>query len=105
MKDESVLHALYYGNVRPCEKYYRKGSGYAKCSRLVADSESALRAFLRAQPEGEAPLGQLETLLKAQTDLLCFGEYEHFLEGFRLGANLVLETFVTPQKSVLLDIP
>lgn len=104
MKNESVLHELYYGNLNPWEKCYTKDSGYAKCEHLVADSESALHDFLEALPEGGEPLQQLETLVKAQTDLLCFCEYEHFLEGFRLGANLVLETFVTPQKSVLLDI-
>jgi len=33
-----------------------------------------------------------------------FSEFERFIEGFRLGASIMLEAFILPQQSVIKDI-
>ena len=101
MKNESVLHALYYGNLNLSQRSYRKNSEYAKELHLVVEKEQALQSFFDALPEGEAPRRQLEELLQAQADLHCLSTYEDFPAGFHLGAAIMLETFVAPQKSML----
>ncbi len=43
-------------------------------------------------------------MINAQSELSQFSEIERFIEGFRLGAGIMLDTFILPQQSVIRDI-
>ena len=99
-----ILEDLYYGNIRPHEKCFDRDSDYAKFIKIVADDEEKLTAFLSGLPGTEEQLHMLSQMMNAQCELFRFSEYDRFVEGFRLGAGLMLETFIYPQQSVLRDI-
>jgi len=43
-------------------------------------------------------------MINAQSEISSFAEIEKFIEGFRLGAKFVLDTFVIQQESAIRDI-
>ena len=42
--------------------------------------------------------------MNAQGEIQRFSELDRFVEGFQLGARLLLDTFLVPQESVIRDI-
>lgn len=42
--------------------------------------------------------------MNAQAEVSGYSEMERFIEGFRLGARFMLDTFVMPDNSVIRDI-
>jgi len=42
--------------------------------------------------------------MNAQGEVLAFCEQERFIEGFRLGARFMLDTFLVPENRVIKDI-
>ena len=100
----SILEDLYYGNISPNERQFGHKSNYAKYVEIVTDNEEKLTAFLNALPNAEKEQHLLSQMINAQVEISCFSEYERFIEGFRLGAGIMLEAFVFPQQSVLRDI-
>ena len=99
MQRVNILEALYYGNISPVAKCFDRSSAYAECMEAISESEEKLFASLG---EGEQQL--LTRFIEAQSRVLCFSEVEHFVEGFRLGAEFMLDTFLLPRKSVVKDI-
>jgi len=88
---KSILEALYYGNIAPWEKHFERGSEFAKHVQVISDSEAKLIAVLNGEEQ------QLLTqLIEAESSLSCLSEVEHFVEGFRLGAAFMLDTFFVP---------
>lgn len=100
----TILEDLYYGNINPNEKCFQKNSEYAKFAHIVIENEEKLTAFLAALPNAEEERHLFSQMVNAQSELSGFTEYERFIEGFRLGAIIMLETFISPQQSVLRDI-
>ncbi len=43
-------------------------------------------------------------MITAQSEVSSFAELERFIEGFKLGAKIMLDTFVIPENSVIRDI-
>ena len=99
----SVLHELFYGNIRPNDKHFEHDSQCAKFSKIISENRQNLIDFLRGIG-AEEELHMLSQMINAQNEINCFSECEYFIEGFRLGSEVILDTFVTPQKNVLKDI-
>lgn len=99
-----VLEDLYYGNINPNAKCFNRNSEYMRYSKIVTDNEEKLTAFLRALPNAEEEQHLLSQMINAQGEISDFLDFERFVEGFRLGARIMLETFISPQQSVLRDI-
>ena len=99
-----ILEDLFYGNISPIDKAFDRDSEYAKFIGIVADCEKKLAAFLEALPGAEEQRHLLSRMMNAQSEIIQFSVYERFVEGFRLGAGLIVETFVCPRQSVLRDI-
>ncbi|MDF2632928.1 MAG: hypothetical protein K0Q85_1524 [Caproiciproducens sp.] len=95
----NILEQLYLGNINPCAKCFERGSKYAECIETVAENEKELYQLI-----GDSEKELLSQLVSAQIEILGFGETERFIEGFRLGAKFMLDTFITEQNSVLRDI-
>ena len=101
MQHENILEALYYGHISPWEKKFDRDSEYAKNMEIIAANEEKLSALLSGTREGQLLLAEL---IDAQSNVQSFSELGHFIEGFRLGAEFILDTFVLPRKSVVSDI-
>ena len=100
----NIIEELYYGNIQPDVKCVLRGTQYDKCSTIISDSEDKLNAYFKNNPNTEEEHRLFSQLMDMQSDILCFQSKNYFIEGFQLGARLILDTFVTPQKSVLRDI-
>lgn len=99
-----VLQDLFYGNINPNEQCFNKNSEYAKYVGIVSDNEEKLTAFLNSLPNTVNEQHLLSQIINAQSELSQFSEMERFIEGFRLGAGIMLDTFILPQQSVIRDI-
>ena len=100
----SILEDLFYGNIHPHEKRFEASSAYAELVDTVVDHEAKLNAFLKALPDAKENARLFTELMDAQGEIGCLSELERFLEGFRLGAGLMLETFILPRQGVLRDV-
>lgn len=104
MLSMTILEDFYYGNIIPNDKCFDPKSKYAKCAEIFTDNEEKLIAFLKALPNAEEEQRLLSQMIEAQNEINRFSEVERFIEGFRLGASFMLDTFVVPQQSVIRDI-
>lgn len=100
----TILEDLYYGNINPNEKCFDRKSKYAEFVKILSDNEEKLTTFLNALPNAEAEQHLLSQMINAQSELSQFSEIERFIEGFRLGSGIMLDTFILPQQSVIRDI-
>jgi len=97
----NILEALYYGEISPWEKCFDRRSEYARYIKIISDNEEKLTAFLSAAGEEKKLFPEL---MNAQSKVLDFNELDRFVEGFQLGAEFMLDTFLLPRKSVVSDI-
>ena len=100
----TLLEDLFYGNIRPNDKSFNKKSEYAEFAKIVIENERLLAALISKLPNAEEEEQVLSRMINAQSELSDFMSYEHFAEGFKLGAGIMLEVFVMPQQSVIRDI-
>ena len=95
----NFIEELYYGNIDPQARGYRPKSHAKKAS----DSLSVLEERLTKRLDGE----DKELFLRfcnAYTELMGECELDTFMTGFRLGAQFMMDTFLsddTPLESFL----
>ena len=82
----TILEELFYGNISPFEKYIRPQSEYADVSHRLTEHSEELRTLLNK--EGKALYDKIEN---DYADMNCISEKERFIEGFCLGAQIILE--------------
>ena len=95
----NIIEELYNGNINPQSKCFDQNSEYGKLIKIICDHENKLTAYLNAvsdEKEGQQLLSQLIT---AQNEMSCINEFEWFEEGFKLGARLMLDTFIIERYS------
>lgn len=95
----NIIEELYYGNVDPTEKSVDKNSDYYKFVKAVSEIEDKLNETLN---DGEKQL--FSKLMNAQNEVLCITDKERFIEGWKLGARFILDTFITQRDSPLTGI-
>lgn len=95
----NILEELYYGNINPNEKHFRRKSEYEKFVKIISSNEEKLKSYL--DEEAQRLLLQL---MDAQTAIAATGERERFIEGWKLGAQFVLDTFLMPHYSPFAEI-
>lgn len=100
----NILEELFHGNVRPSDKQFDRTSQYAKYCEILIENERQLTVFLTAIPNAENELHLLSQMVNAQAEVSGYSEMERFIEGFRLGARFMLDTFVMADNSVIRDI-
>lgn len=100
----NILEELYHGNINPNEKQFDRSSHYAKSCQILSDNEQKLTAFFSAIPNAENEQHLLSQMINAQSEVSGYSDQERFIEGFRLGARFILDTFVMPDNSVIRDI-
>lgn len=88
------LEDLYYGNINPNEKTFKPKSEFSIACSHMADAEKKLREQIN---EEEKKL--LSEALDANAQMTGIELTHMFVEGFRLGARLVIEVFCDDDKS------
>ena len=82
----SIIEDLWYGNISPCERDIKRSSNYADALERIVQLETALHARLNDE---EKEL--LERFVDCSNEMCCISEREMFVQGFILGAKLIIE--------------
>ncbi len=82
----SVLEDLWYGNISPCERDIKRSSEYTDALERIVQYEKELHARLNDE-EKEI----LEKFVNCTNEMCCISEREMFVQGFMLGAKLIIE--------------
>jgi len=86
----TVLKDLYYGNIQPCDSK-QSTEVRRKISAMNATEEKLMEDI----PDNAIRAEVLEAFNK-QTELIALCERDAFIDGFRLGARLIIETLTAP---------
>ena len=92
--DNKILEEFYYGNINPNEKCFKRQSEFATFVKIVSDNEEKLIAYLGGEEKH-----LFSQLMNAQSEILDTEARERFIEGWKLGARFMLDTFITPRYS------
>ena len=97
----NFLEELYYGNVDPQVRGYRKGSHNFKVSKDINELEEKLTERLSGEDKS-----LFLDFCNAYGELMGDASLDSFLVGFRLGAKMIFDTFCSddaPFESYLKD--
>ena len=81
-----MLEDLYYGNLTPFEKHVKRGSEYDTISKELSNTLDVFFSFLNEE--------ERKIYRKIESDfskLNSIAEKESFIDGFRIGAQIILE--------------
>lgn len=95
----NILEELYYGNINPQEKCFKYESEYAANVKILADNEKKLSAYFNNLPNVQKEQRLFSQLMEAQSEIIETETCESFIEGWKLGARFMLETFLMPRQS------
>lgn len=84
--ENSVLYALYYGNIAPWE-WQVQSKRYRQQAKKALGLQEKVLALL--DDDGKK---LLDDFLDENSKLTCYFEEEKFKDGFILGARLMIET-------------
>lgn len=88
---ESVLSALYHGKLCPAEQYTYRTEEYRKVHQ---EHYQHYDNFMQTLKELDPPLDQqFMKIMDEQLNLLPLEYSETFMDGFRLGARLMMDIF------------
>lgn len=89
----TILENLYNGNINIVEKSIKKGSEYDRLTKVASELEDKLMQSISGR-EKELFESIFETRFQQEDIMLT----ETFVEGFRLGAQIMLEFFSEPKR-------
>lgn len=96
---KNFIKELYYGNIDPQARGFKNGSYLKKQMTILSESEALLTDRLTGDEKK-----QFLTFVNASNNILGQTELDSFIVGFRLGARLILDTFMnddTPYEDFL----
>jgi len=85
-----ILLDIFHGNITPNEKVFKKDPEYIEAAKTLSDSEAHLKSILT--DEGKAHLDAYD---KAHYEISSFDMENAFIEGFCMGAKVILAIFST----------
>jgi len=88
----SFIRELYFGNITPNAKQFDRNPNYAKALQRASDNEDKLTEML----SGEEKQLFLD-YANACSEVLDESSTETFVDGFRIGAQFVFDTFVSTE--------
>ena len=98
MRGYDVIHELYHGNPRPCDRSVRIDTDFA----ITTDAFASQESWLRKNLEGETAK-RFDELISCHSNIVDTMSYENFRTGFQLGAMMVMEA-VSDNESVLFEL-
>lgn len=96
---KNFIKELYYGNIDPQARGFKNGSYLKKQMTILSESEALLNDRLTGDEKK-----WFFTFVNASNNILGQSELDSFIVGFRLGARLILDTFMnddTPYEDFL----
>ncbi|WP_418331049.1 DUF6809 family protein [Ruminococcus sp.] len=99
---KNIITELYYGNIDPQARGFKKDSYLQKQMSILSKSEAVLTDKL----DGEVKKAFL-SFVNASNVILGESELDSFIVGFRLGARFIYDTFVdstVPYKEFLREV-
>ena len=98
MRAYDVIRELYQGNLRPCDRGFRKDTDFA----ITMDAFGTHEQWFRDNLNGEAAK-HFDELISCHNNIVDTMSYENFRTGFQLGAMMVMEA-VSDNESVLFEL-
>ena len=98
MRGYDVIRELYHGNLRPCDRGFRKDTDFAITMDAFVQQEGKLRELLT----GESAQ-RFDELMSCHNNIVDTMSYENFKTGFQLGAMMVMEA-VNENESTLFEL-
>lgn len=95
----NIIEELFYRNIAPNLKTHELDSTYGKAVSTAAENEEKLLKLLDGKERA-----LLIELIDAEDDINGTETTTRFVDGFRLGARFILDTFVIDKQNILLDI-
>ena len=92
----TVLENLYNGNINLADKSIKRGSEYDRLAQVSSELEDKLRESISKQEK--QIYEELFEIRFQQEDIMLT---ETFVEGFRLGAQIMLEIFSEPKRQLV----
>ena len=86
----NIIEELWYGNISPCERDFKKGSTYSELLGYIVRHEEDLQKRLNDE-EKEI----LEKFTECMGEMNGISEREAFVRGFVLGARIIIEVMNT----------
>jgi hypothetical protein len=85
-----ILEEFWRGNVSPGEERYRPNSDYSKAFRTMERCEQYMKEHL-----SEEGLKIFEQFQDAEREVSCLSDCDNFIDGFRMGAMIMMDVFVS----------
>ena len=98
MRAYDVIRELYQGNLRPCDRGFRKDTDFA----ITMDAFAAQEQWFRDNLTGENG-NRFDEMISCHNGIVDTMSYENFRTGFQLGAMMVMEA-VSDNESVLFEL-
>ena len=98
MRGYDVIHELFRGNLRPCDRSIRSDTDFA----ITSDAFSTQETWLRENLSGETAK-RFDELISCHNNMVDTLSYENFRTGFQLGAMLLMEA-VSENEAVLFEL-
>ena len=86
----SILDELWYGNIAPYERDFKKGSAYAELLGYIVRHEEALQKRMNDE-EKEI----FEKFSDCTNEMYGIAEREAFVRGFTIGARIIIDVMNT----------
>lgn len=87
---DNFIRELYYGNISPSAKQFDRHSPYGKALQRAAENEDKLTERLTGEEQAI-----FAEYVRACGEVLGESAAETFVDGFRVGAHFVMDTFVS----------
>ena len=82
----NIIEELWYGNISPCERDFKRGSQYSELLGYIVRHEEDLQKRLN---EEEKEI--FEKFTEGTNEMYGIAEREAFVRGFKLGARIIIE--------------
>ena len=98
MRGYDVIHELYRGNLRPCDRSFRQDTDFA----ITMDAFTSHEKWLRENLNGETAK-RFDELVSCHNNIVDTMSYETSRTGFQLGTMLVMEA-VSENEMLLFEV-
>lgn len=95
----NFIEELYYGNIRPNEKQFRRETQYAKAVEVFCENEDKLTKSLSGDE-----LKSFNNVVDASSEMVACTGVENFKMGFILCVQMMVDCFKTDTHTVFKEI-
>ena len=82
----NIIEELWYGNISPCERDFKRGSTYSELLGYIVRHEEDLQKRLKEI---------FDKFTECTNEMYGIAERESFVRGFALGAKIIIEVMNT----------